>query len=249
MALIFDLGFGCSGGGGITPSGTISITENGTYDVTSYASADVNVAGSEKYGANASTFLGDVDENGILQLPTEQSDLVFTGVKDIVDYGLRWKFAYSKIKSVSFPNLITISGSNGCNNMLLGCTALTDVLLSNLTTISSERGCNNMFYNCTALTSVSLPSLTTISGNYGCANMFYGCTALTDVYFPALTTTSFGSVINQFSGIMSSTGTEVTHTLHFPSNLQSTIQDLDGYPLFGGTSGYVVLAFDLPATE
>lgn len=31
------------GGGGITPSGTMSITSNGTYDVTSYASADVNV--------------------------------------------------------------------------------------------------------------------------------------------------------------------------------------------------------------
>jgi hypothetical protein len=49
--------------------------------------------------------------------------------------------------------------------------------------------------------------------------------------------------------MMQGTGSTVTHTIHFPSNLESTIQTLTGYPLFGGTSGKVVLAFDLPATS
>lgn len=35
----------------------------------------------EKYGATISNFLGDVDANGVLQAPTWNTDLVFTGVK------------------------------------------------------------------------------------------------------------------------------------------------------------------------
>ena len=205
---------------------------------------------SEKYGANINSILGDVDANGVLRQPTEQSDLVFTGVKDVAIAVLQYKFSYTKVKSVSFPNLTTISGSSGCYYAFNNCAALTSVSFPNLTTISGSSGCQNMFYYCTALTSVSFPSLTTISHMFGCFGMFNNCKALTDVYFPALTTTSFGSDYkNQFSSMMSSTGNKVTHTLHFPSNLESTIQGLTGYPLFGGTDGYVVLAFDLPATE
>ena len=78
----------------------------------------------------------------------------------------------------------------------------------------------------------------------------YGDTALRDVYFNGLRTTSFGATYKtQFTNMMQGTGTSVTHTLHFPSNMEATISTLTGYPLFGGSSGYVVCAFDLPATS
>ena len=256
--------------------GTLPATQNLANMPTAINSIPSGGGSGGKYGANINTLLGDVDANGLLRLPTEQSDLVFTGVTDVVAYGFYYKFARTNVKSVSFPNLttlsgnsgcyymfnvcraltsasfpalITISGSGGCNSMFYNCTALTSASFPNLATISGGSGCNYMFYGCTALTSASFPALATISGSSGCDYMFYGCTALTDVYFPALTTTSFGTRTNQFSSMMRNTGSRVKHTLHFPSNLESTIQGLSGYPNFGGTSDYVVLAFDLPATS
>ena len=117
--------------------------------------------GGSKYGATLDTFLGDVNSSGVLQLPTEQSDLVFTGVKDVAEKGLAYRFAYTNIKSVSFPELTTISGSLACYYMLYYCTALTSVSFPSLTTISRSNACGYMFQSCTALTSVSFPSLTT----------------------------------------------------------------------------------------
>ena len=202
--------------------GTLPQTQNLTNLATAISSIPSGGGGGSKFGATINTFLGNVNASGVLQQPTEQSDLVFTGVKDVASNVLNYKFTYNKVKSASFPDLTTISGSSACGNA---------------------------FYFCNALTSVSFPNLTTISGSYACQLMFSYCSSLTDVYFSALTTSSFGSYVNQFSGIMQSTGTSKTHTLHFPSNLESTISGLSGYPLFGGTSGYVVCAFDLPATS
>lgn len=286
---------------------------------------------STKYGASADTFLGNMDANGVLDEPTEQSDLVFTGVKDVGDYALYYRFVRTKVKSVSFPDLTTVSGNSGCYYMFYvcdltsvsfpnlttvsgnsgcyymfyncasltsvslpnltkvsgtsgchgifnGCTSLTSVSLSNLTTISSLYGGYNMFYNCTALTSISLPNLTTISGNTACYNMFFnsaltsmsfpsletissnnacvnmfgGCKNISSISFPALTTTSFGSSnVNQFNNMFNTTSgsTSGSITMHFPSNLETTIQGLTGYPNFGATSGRLTLSFDLPATS
>lgn len=58
---VFSGESGSGGGGGITPTGTISITENGTVNVTNYASANVNVSNSY-----SSSDEGKVVSNGAL---------------------------------------------------------------------------------------------------------------------------------------------------------------------------------------
>ena len=164
------------------------------------------------------------------------------------NYGLSSAFYGCKaLTSVDLSALTTVSGNSGLSTAFYNCIWLTSVDLSSLTSVGSY-GLNNAFNSCQALTSVDLSSLTSV-GSSGLNYAFNYCTGLTDIYFRALTTSSFGSNTNQFNNMMSNTGSRVTHTLHFPSNLESTISGLTGYPLFGGTSRKVVCAFDLPATS
>lgn len=287
--------------------GTLPATQNLSNMPATIAS--IPSGGSTKYGCTVDNLLGDVDANGKLQMPADTSgDIVFTGVEDVADYALAYKFFRNPnlTHSVSFPDLTTISGTSGCQGMCSGCNYVTNLDLSSLTTVSGTDGCNAMFFscfnlasvdlyslttvsgtygcrymfqNCTGLTSVDLSSLTTISGQTGCGNMFIDCTklpsvvfnslttitgynacqgmfqncrSLASISFPALTTTSFGSsYINQFNSMFNSNSgsTSGAITMHFPSNLQSTISGLTGYPNFGATSGRLTLAFDLPATS
>lgn len=163
---------------------------------------------------------------------------------------LSFAFSYcTSLTSVSFPKLTTISGGTALSEAFNQNTGLTSVSFPKLTTISGNNALSYAFESCTSLTSISFPKLTTISGAGALSNAFRNCTSITSISFPKLTTTSFGSRVNQFASMMNNTGTGTTHTIHFPSNLQSKISGLTGYPLFGGTSGYVVLAFDLPATS
>jgi hypothetical protein len=229
-----------------------------------------------KYGCTVDTLIGEVDANNVLQLPTEEPDLVFTGVEDMANYALAYRFRETKVKSVSFPNLTTLSGNNCLDNCFAECPVLVSVSFPNLTSITGNSCLNHCFdgnellsnvsfpnlttlsgsdcmvyafYDCDSLLSISFPKLATLSGDRCMKFCFSKCHYITDIYFSALTTASFGSNVNQFSSIMNLSGASATHTLHFPSNLETTIQGLNGYPLFGGTSGYVVLSFDLPATE
>lgn len=170
-------------------------------------------------------------------------------------YILQYAFSNASITSISFPKLQTIYALGAFQAAFSFNSALTQVDFPELTTITGaavtdgQTAFSQCFTRCTSLAQISFPKLNLIDKASIFSNCFSYCTSIQHIYFNALKTTSFGSNVNQFNNMMTSTGTTVTHTIHFPSNLESTISGLTGYPLFGGTSGYVVLSFDLPATE
>lgn len=229
-----------------------------------------------KYGASIDNFLGNTS-GGTLQKSTSATNFVFNGVANIGLNALLFKFVGMTVSSISFPDLTSITGSSACRNAFdstTGSGGITTVSMPNLQTIWGGSACQYMFSGCSWLKTITFPSLINIRGggdcmymfnsctnletayfpllNYigtwGCQAMFSGCSKITDVYFNSLTTSSFGDT-GCFTGLLLSTGTSVTHTLHFPSNLQSTVEGLSGYPLFGGSSGYVTIAFDLAQTS
>lgn len=97
----------------------------------------------------------------------------------------------------------------------------------------------------TGISTVRFQSLDEIGE--GCFDScFYGCNNLTDLYFDSVKTSTFEENTDQFTAMLPTLDTQIT--IHFPSNMESTIENLDDYPNFGGTSGKVTLLYDLPAT-
>lgn len=126
--------------------------------------------------------------------------------------------------------------------------AISAVDLSGIDNVSGGQAFAYSFQLLSAMTSATIGA-SSITGSQAFYCAFQSCKEISDIYFSNLKTNSFGTLKNQLQSMMNSTGNTKKHTLHFPSNLESTISKLTGYPLFGGTSGYVVCAFDLPATS
>lgn len=205
----------------------------------------------KKYNVTIDSIIGDFDSNGVLQPPADEGNIIFTGVKDVGNHAIAYRFYKNKsIKSVSFPDLVTVSGNQSLYYTFCE-SSVAFALFPELTTISVAGALSDAFYECAYLTSISFPKLTTISSIGRCFNYTFGhCRNITALSFPALTTTSFGgldvfqSMFDSQSGIDSG-----TIVMHFPSNLSSTISGLNGYPNFGASSGRLTLSFDLPATS
>ena len=176
---------------------------------------------------------------------TNIDSISFPNLRTVRDSGLYQAFYRTRITSISFPKLELVSrtGFAGAFTGLNFTSA--DIIFPKLKKIDMQ-GFQETFALSTAVV-IRFPVLDEMS--YGsCMSMCRGCTTIEHIYFNALKTTSF-AFSECFDYMMRDTGTTTTHTIHFPSNLESTVQTLSGYPLFGGTNGSVVLAFDLPATS
>ena len=229
-----------------------------------------------KYGATVDSLLGDVDSNGVLQIPTGSADLVFTGVENIAGSVLYYKFYNcTNIESISFPSLTTVSDGSAMYYAFSGCTGITSVSFPVLTTVSGGRAMVGAFNDCTGITSVNLSALTTVSGSNAMNSAFVGrlgnMSLLTSVSFPSLSvltglqalaycfryrnglrTVSFPALTSTSFGSYTNQFDNMLSgvtgcTVHFPSNLQSVIGSWTSVTNgFGGRSTTVL--FDLPAT-
>ena len=262
-----------SGGGSATLI-TKSITANGTYNASSdnadgYSSVTVNVSGgggsvsrpfTANYWVDTSGNVHNIEDNGGNTISAEATSI---SSSTVIDYEY-----VNNIKYLDCSNLVSISG-----NIHFGeCENLEGVDFSNLET-AGDAAFALAIYGNPKLTQIVFPKLTsagyrgfylnkaTVSqsagmsitarfpslSNLNASQIFYYAFGGYDsviIYFNAITTSSFGSNINQFQQIV---GYTVEAEIHFPSNMQSTISGLTGYPAFGGSN--TTLVFDLPATS
>lgn len=153
------------------------------------------------------------------------------------------------LTTVNMSSLEEVRGGNWpMNNAFSNCNNLTSVDMSSLVCVSNSSGAMRYcFSGCTSLLEFSFSSLKDLSYMTVLEYFFNGCKNITNVYFNAITTTTFGSYKNQFNNMFSSGVIDVT--LHFPNNVQSIIESLNGYSTttpFSAKAGTVL--FDLPST-
>lgn len=125
--------------GGAVDENVFTITgTQGNYDVVFNEPKEYE----KKYGADVNAILGDVDADGVLQVPTEQVDLVFTGVKKIVgEYTtpvLKGTFQNSNVRSVSFPDLEEWDSNYSGDGLFRYCKNLTTFSVPKLKTIKGR---------------------------------------------------------------------------------------------------------------
>lgn len=187
-----------------------TITANGAYmadsGYTGLGTVTVNVPeGSDvKYGATIDNIFGNVNLQGGL-IPPSDLNLNFVGVTNFQSESLLSYMFYQKpwVKSVSFPDLTSISPKEVMFHAFDGCTSLTEANFPKLRSISNTSYVNQMSYafaNCTNLKKVDLSSVTTV-----CRSLDYAFTktGLESVDLSSLTGFGFGGGSGAFANTFS----------------------------------------------
>ena len=222
------------------------------------------------FNVNGSQWLGEIDSDGVMSTPTQDLDFVFNGVKDIQTNflsGLLTTSAKARITSVSFPDLENLSGRNALYSAFRhNSSKVSSFSAPKLKTITGEDALRTCFWY-SKIEELSLPELEDIRnlafegcfayslllrtarfnklnkiGFYSFFECFSSCQNV-DLYFNSIKSDTFvddTGFVDMLSGATNC-------TIHVPSNTQSIIQGLDGYPDFGGTN--TTILYDLPATE
>lgn len=192
----------------------------------------------KKFGATVDTFLGDVDENGMLQAPTGQAVINLEGVTSVASAIFQRKFQFSNVISFNADDIEYLTSFYCCDNAFRGCTQLKTMSMSKIETINASYACNEMFMNCSNLETGNLGNLTEIQGEYACTSMFNNCSKLTTIVG-----------LNKIKIIK---GTNVVDKMFFNTNINiadfSSLETIFGYRAcyftFSGCKNLVSIIWD-----
>ena len=220
-----------------------------------------------KFGASVDTWIGDVDENGVLRKTTWTGALNFAGVKEIGFEGLHYAFynsqnitsvdlgslqsvgeygmyyAFNKCDGITSVDLSSLTSVeyNGLRYAFYYCSNITSVDLSSLTSVG-DNGLHNAFAQCSNITSVDLSSLTSVGDN-GLQHAFGYCSKLIIISFPLLTDVLSNSFGTSTATSIFNKCTALTE-IHFRADMQATIEAMSQYANKWGATNATIY-FDL----
>lgn len=225
----------------------VEITDTDTFRSYVDKIEEIPTGTSPKYGATDLDFLGDVDENGVLQLPSNSFSLDFKGVVEItIAQQLYFKFSKNKgLTSVNFPDLKYIKGgSASLGSCFRDCTNLVSVKFPQLSEISATIPFEYAFSGCTSLSIIEFPQLKSFDAGQVLAFAFQNCTALQRIDFPMLTSSSYNNPLGTTSYTYTFTGCTALTEIHFRADMQTKVESWPGYADKWGATNATIY-FDL----